>query len=40
MSGSRGATCQAVGNSNIEIKWGSHKTHGIMPLEENQGVDG
>ena len=34
---SRGATCQDVGNSNIELKWGSHETHGIMPLEENQG---
>ena len=37
VSGSRGATCQAVGKSNIELKWGSHEIHGIMPLEENQG---
>ena len=37
VSGSRGATCQVVGKSNIELKWGSHETHGIMPLEENQG---
>ena len=37
VSGSRGATCQFGGKSNIELKWGSHETHGIMPLEENQG---
>ena len=36
MSGSRCATCQAVSKSNIELKWGSHETHGIMPFEENQ----
>ena len=35
MSGSTGAMCQAMGKSNIELKWGSHETHGIMPLEEN-----
>ena len=37
VSGSRGVTCQAVGKSNIELKWGSHETHDIMSLEENQG---
>ena len=36
-SGLRGTTCQVVGKSNIELKWGSHETHGIIPLEENQG---
>ena len=35
MSGPRGATCQARGESNIEINWGSHLTHGIMPLSGN-----
>ena len=35
VSGSRDAMCQAVGKSNIELKWGSHETHDIMPLEEN-----
>ena len=35
MSGPRGTTCQAMGESNIELKWGSHVTHGIMPLEGN-----
>ena len=35
MSGLRGATCQVVGESNIELKWSSHVTHGIMPLEGN-----
>ena len=40
MSGPRGATCQAMGESNIELKWGSHVTHGIMPLEENLKVVG
>ena len=34
VSGLRGATCQYVSNSNIELKWGSHETHGIMPLGE------
>ena len=37
VSGSRGDSCQDVGKSNIELKWGSYETHGIMPLEENQG---
>ena len=37
MCGSRGATFQAMGKSNIELKWGSHVTHGIMPLSGNQG---
>ena len=27
--------CQAVGKSNIELKWGLHETNGIMKLEEN-----
>ena len=40
MSGPRGATCQAMGESNIELKWGSHVTHGMMPLEENLIVVG
>ena len=40
VSGSRGATCQAVGKSNIELKWGSRGTHGIMSLEENLKVVG
>ena len=35
MSGPRGATCLAMGESNIELKWGSHVTYGIMPLEGN-----
>ena len=35
MNGPRGATCQAMGESNIELKWGSHVTHGMMPLEGN-----
>ena len=35
VSGSRGATCQAVSKSNIKLKWGSHETHDIMSLEEN-----
>ena len=40
VTGLRGATCQSVSNSNIELKWGSHETHGIMPLGENLKVDG
>ena len=40
MSGPRGATFQAMGESNIELKWGSHVTHGLMPLEENLKVVG
>ena len=40
VSGLRGATCQSVSKSNIELKWGSHETHGIMPLGENLKVDG
>ena len=40
MSGPRGATCQDMGESNIELKWGSHVTHGIMTLEENLKVVG
>ena len=40
MGGPRGATCQDMGESNIELKWGSHVTHGIMPLEENLKVVG
>ena len=40
VSGSRGTTCQSVSKSNIELKWGSHETHGIMPLGENLKVDG
>ena len=32
--------CQAVGESNIELKWGSLVTHGMMPLEENLKVVG
>ena len=35
MSGPRGATCQDIGESNIELKWSSHVTHGIMPFEGN-----
>ena len=35
MCGPRGATCQAMGKSNMELKWGSHVTHGIMPLSGN-----
>ena len=35
MSGSRGTTCQAMGESNTKLKWGSCMTHGIMPLEGN-----
>ena len=35
VSGSRGAKCQDMGKSNIELKWVSHETNGIMPLEEN-----
>ena len=31
----RGATCPVQMQSNIELKWGSHVTHGIMPLEGN-----
>ena len=40
VSGLRGATCKSVSNSNIELKWDSHETHGIMPLGENLKVDG
>ena len=40
LGGPRGATCQAMGESNIELKWGSHVTHDIMPLEGNLIVDG
>ena len=40
VSGSRGSTCQAVDKSNIELKWDSHETHGIMPFEGNPIVDG
>ena len=32
--------CHAVGKSNIELKWGSHETHGIMPFKGNPIVDG
>ena len=35
VSGLRGATCQSMINSNIELKWGSHETHGIMSLDGN-----
>ena len=35
LSGSQSATCHVQSKSNIELKWGSHETHGIMPLEEN-----
>ena len=35
MGGPRGATCQDMEESNIELKWGSH-----MPLEENLKVVG
>ena len=35
VSGLRGSTCQSVSKSNIELKLGSHETHGIMPLEGN-----
>ena len=31
----RGDMCQAMGESNIELKWGSHVTHGIIPFEGN-----
>ena len=30
--------CQAMGESKIELKWGTHGTHGMMPLEENLKV--
>ena len=40
VSSSRGATCQYVDKSNIELKWGSHEAHGIMPFEGNPIVDG
>ena len=40
VSGLRGATCKSVSKSNIELKWGSHETHGIMPFGENLKVDG
>ena len=35
MSGPKGATCQAMEESSIELKWGSHVTHGIIPFEGN-----
>ena len=35
MSGPKGVTCQAMGESSIELKWGSHVTHDIMPFEGN-----
>ena len=35
LGGLRGATCQAMGESHIELKWGSHVTHDIMPFEGN-----
>ena len=31
----RGDTCPVQMQSNIELKWGSHVTHGMMPLEGN-----
>ena len=40
MGGLRGATCKSVSKSNIELKWGSHETPGIMPFGENLKVDG
>ena len=40
MSGPRGTTCQAMGESNIELKWSSHVTHGIMSLVGNLIVVG
>ena len=35
LGGPRGAMCQAMGDSNIELKWGTHGRHGMMPLEGN-----
>ena len=35
LSGPRGATCQAEGESNMSLGMGSLVTHGIMPLEGN-----
>ena len=40
VSGLRGATSQSMSKSNIELKSGSHETHGIMSLGENLKVDG
>ena len=40
MSGPRGATFQAMGESKIELKWGSYVTHGIMSLKGYLKVDG
>ena len=39
-SGLKGATRQYVSKLDIELKLGSHETHGIMPLGENLKVDG
>ena len=35
LGGPRGATCQAMGESNMSLDMGSLVTHGIMPFEEN-----
>ena len=40
VSGLRGATCQAVGKSNMSPSVGPMWTHGMMPFEGNPIVDG